>query len=223
MHSLVIHQVCKSFGRHEFLKDISFECETGEILGVFGRNGCGKSTLLKIIFGTLSAKITDVSIDGKKMIPKNNINEGHVSYVPQHDFLPKNMKVREVIPLYCQKGDDQDQIFYAPGIAKIEKKRISTLSMGELRYFELLLVASLQHPFMMLDEPFSMIDPLNKELISELLINLKKKKGIIITDHYYEDVLRISDKNILIKDGNVIQINGEKDLINEGYLKSSDF
>ena len=91
--------------------------------------------------------------------------------------------------------------FRAPFIERIATRKIGTLSLGELRYFELLLVAHLEHPFLLLDEPFSMIELLYKEAIKEFLLSLKAKKGILLTDHYYRDVLDISDRNLVLVDG----------------------
>ncbi len=218
MSSLKINRLYKDFGKSSLLKDISFECKTGQILGVFGKNGTGKSTLLKIIFGTMNTKTIQLQIDAKIMKPKDVIKSKRIAYLPQDTFLPKRLKVRDIIPIFFHDGKKQDSIFYAPKISTFEKKKIGNLSMGELRYLELLLIGNLEHSFLMLDEPFSMIEPLYKEIIKKKLITLKEKKGIIITDHYYSDVIEITDYNFLIKDGTKIDINSLNDLEKHGYL-----
>ena len=144
-----------------------------------------------------------------------------ISYLPQDSFLPQDLKVRDVIPLYYRDGEAQDKIFYDPRIAKFERQKIGTLSLGERRYFEIVLISRLPHPFLLLDEPFSMVEPLYQDLIKELLYSLKKQKGIIITDHYYENVLQISDRKMMIKDGESIEIENDIDLIENGYLAKS--
>ena len=73
----------------------------------------------------------------------------------------------------------------------------------------------------MLDEPFSMVEPLYQDSIKELLTELKKEKGIIITDHYYRNVLDVSDRKMIIKDGKSIEIEDESDLIENGYLQEA--
>ena len=73
----------------------------------------------------------------------------------------------------------------------------------------------------MLDEPFSMVEPLYQDSIKELLTELKKEKGIIITDHYYRNVLDVSDRKMIIKDGKAIEIENEIDLIENGYLREA--
>ena len=92
--------------------------------------------------------------------------------------------------------------------------------MGQLRYLELLIIGNLEHQFLMLDEPFSMIEPLYKDVIKELLLKLKETKGIILTDHYYDDVLQVTDRNFILKDAIKIEIKNREDLYKFEYLKS---
>lgn len=213
-----LHRASKSFGPKEVINDIFFSLETGEIIGLFGRNGCGKSTLLKIIFGSLSYNNFDAVIDGEKYYPSKNIQRQQFAYLPQQPFLPKNLKVRDVIPIYFSEEKEQDTIFYDPFIAKLAAKKVGELSLGEARYFEVLLLANLPHPFLLLDEPFSMIEPLYKEEIKKYLEALKMKKGILITDHYYDDVLQVSNKNFLIKDGLALEVKTKENLKELEYL-----
>ena len=215
---LHIQNARKSFGKKEVLKNVSLTLAQGEIISLFGRNGSGKSTLLKMLFGTLKADSISLQIDGKNIHPKEIIPKRHIGYLPQDHFLPNHLKVRDVIPLFHTDGDDQDLIFRAPFIEKVATRKVGTLSLGELRYLELLLVAHLDHPFLLLDEPFSMIEPLYKQVIKEFLFSLKAKKGILLTDHYYRDVLDISDRNLVLVDGTTQIARDVEDLKRLGYI-----
>jgi len=221
MESLSVTGLTKSFGTKKVLDDLSLTLQTGDILGVFGRNGSGKSTMLKILFGTVEANALSMWHNNTLIRAKNVIPNSIISYLPQDPFLSKSLKVRDVIPMYFTESELQDKIFYASGISKITDTKVGNLSMGELRYFELILVGNLNHPFIMLDEPFSMVEPLYKERIKEFLNGLKTTKGIILTDHYYKDVLSLSTSNILLKDGKPITVTNESQLIAEGYLPES--
>lgn len=220
MSRLEITELSKSFGKKKVLDNVSFTCTTGEIVGIFGRNGSGKSTLLKLLFGTLKADSGVISVNSEIIKPGEIITSKKIAYLPQDTFLPKGRKVREIIPLFYTSGEEQDKIFYAPGVAKFENLKVGNLSLGQLRYFEILLLGNLGHPFLMLDEPFSMIEPLYKDTIKNLLVALKETKGILITDHYYNDVLEVTDSNFLIKEGRKIKIEGKTDLVKEEYLNS---
>ena len=218
MDILQLHSAVKSFGKKKVVRAVAFELEKGTILGLFGRNGSGKSTLLKLLFGTLKADSLEMTMNNQKVIPSSVIAKQCIGYVPQHDFLPKHTKVRDVIPLFHVSEATQDAIFYDPTIATMTYKKIGALSLGELKYLEVLLVAHLSHPFLLLDEPFTMLEPMQKERLKEFLISIKSDKGIVITDHYYHDVLDITDQNIVLKDGVAYPIHGSEDLKKFEYL-----
>lgn len=222
MNFLNITNLSKSYGKKVLLKNVSLKCKTGEIIGIFGRNGTGKSTLLKLIFGTLKADFINLKINNKYINPNTIIASKKVAYLPQQSFLPKELTVRKIIPLMFTSGEDQDKIFYKKGIASFEKIPVGKLSIGQLRYLELLLIGNLKCDFLLLDEPFSMIEPLYKDIIAEHLLELKKDKGILLTDHYYDDVLKIADKNFVLKEGKLHSIKNETDLIKYNYLNRVD-
>jgi len=217
IQQLAASGITKSFGSKILLNDISLAIQTGEILALFGSNGTGKSTLLKVLFGVIKAPKFNLSLNNQHITIQDVIPKQIIGYLPQMPFIPKSLKVRDVIPLYY-KGDTQDKIFYAPGIQRFTNKSVSQLSMGELRYFECLLIGNLNHPFLILDEPFSMIEPLYKEKIKEFLFSIQPAKGIIITDHYYKDVLSVSTKNVLLKNGLLAEVATEQELVTYGYI-----
>lgn len=226
MALLQVKQIEKSFGKKKLLKGIDFELKTGEILGVFGRNGSGKSTLLKILFGTQTAKTGSIKINEKQYAVRKYfwnrnpiVADEVIGYLPQFSFLSQSSKVWDLIPKYFE-GEEQDLIFRAPRMTKIAKRKVNELSLGERRYLEVLIVGNLKHPFLLLDEPFSMVEPLFKELIHEFLSSLKSKKGILLTDHYYHDVWQLADRNLVLKDGNLLEVNALEDLVQAGYLRS---
>ena len=217
--TLQVNSIKKAFRRKHVLTDIHFKLAQGEIIGLLGRNGCGKSTLLKILFGTLKADAFDININVKPIKASEIIPNQYIGYLPQDSFLPRHIKVRDAIPMFFNDGDAQDVIFRIPFIEEIAAKKTGSLSLGQLRYLEVLLVAHLPHPFLLLDEPFSMIEPQYKEVISQLLLSLKAKKGILLTDHYYTDVLRISDTNWILRNGQLHQAHTPEDLQQLEYLK----
>jgi ABC-type multidrug transport system ATPase subunit len=220
-HILRLDLIEHNFGKKSILSKVNFTCNTGDVMAIFGRNGSGKSTLLKSLFGTLQPDKIELNLDGRiisHISPKDKI----IAYLPQDPFLPKDVKVRNIIPMYFPDGDVQNRIFYSPLIDKIGNQKTGTLSLGELRYLEFLLIINLDHPFILLDEPFSMIEPLYKDAIKEIIKEYKKDKGFIITDHYYLDILEVANKKMILKDGISHEVLGLKDLIENGYLPSAD-
>jgi len=220
MAILEINNASKSFGKKQILQDVSFQLKTGEILGIFGRNGSGKSSLLKMLFGTLKSDALNLKIDGKPFFGSDVIREQKIGYLPQFSFLPKANRVWDVVPKFFEDGKLQDRVMRDPGIDRISGTKISQLSQRERRYLELQLVGNLAHPFLMLDEPFSMVEPLYIEHIKRFLLEVKKTKGIILTDHYYHSVWEISDRKKLIKQGTMHAIESKENLRELGYIRS---
>lgn len=220
-HTLNVKSVNHSFGKRQILSDISFTCKTGDVIAIFGRNGTGKSTLLKILFGTLHADKSEFYLDNKIASAKIRLNK-FIAYHHQEVFLPKNTTVRNLIPLYIPDGEKQNKLFYDQRINKIENLKVGVLSIGEQRFLQFLLILSLDHYFVLLDEPFSMVEPLYKDLIKEKIYEYRYQKGFVITDHYYQDVLQVANIKKVIKDGALLNVIKESDLIDFGYL-SDDF
>jgi ABC-type multidrug transport system ATPase subunit len=215
-HKIAVRVVLHSFGHRRILTNITFECNTGEIIGLFGRNGTGKTTLFKIMFGILKPDQAEIYFDGR-MIRYGEKLTNFVGYHTQEIMLPRYTKTRDVISMYLPLKQ-QDKVFYAIGVQDMANKRICDLSLGQQRYLQLLLLLNLDHPFLILDEPFSMVEPRYKALIKEKLIEYRSQKGFIITDHYYRDVLEITDRTYLLKDGILTAIQKNTDLIDLGYL-----
>lgn len=217
-HKILVRVVLHSFGERRILSNITFECSTGEIIGLFGRNGTGKTTLFKILFGTLKPDHAEIYFDNRLIKYGEGLNN-FTGYHTQEIMLPKYTKSRDVISMYLPLAK-QDKVFYATGVHDMANKRICDLSLGQQRYLQLLLLLNLDHPFLILDEPFSMVEPRYKSLIQEKLIEYRSHKGFLITDHYYRDVLEICDKTHLLKDGILIPIEKNTDLVHHGYLSS---
>ena len=219
-HTLNVKSIDHSFGERKILSDIKFICNTGDVVGIFGRNGTGKSTLLKILFGTLHPTKSEFYLDNQNVSSRIHLNK-FIGYHHQEVFLPKNMTVRNLICMYLPDGEKQNKLFYNQRINKIETQKVGALSMGEQRFLQFLLLLNLDHYFLLLDEPFSMIEPLYKDLIKEKIEEYKSNKGFIITDHYYLDVLQVSTIKKVIKDGVMNSVSNDIDLVDFGYLLGS--
>jgi ABC-type multidrug transport system ATPase subunit len=214
---LEVKSVCHSFGTKPVLSDVTFECRTGDITAIFGRNGSGKSTLFKILFGSLEADNSVIYINGKGGNGRTHLNR-LIGLHHQEVFLPVDLKVRSVISLFLQDGEIQNKIFYDPLIARIENQIVSSLSLGEQRYLQFLLMLNASHYFLLLDEPFTMVEPLYRDKIKEKILEYKHKKGFIISDHYYQDVVQIAEKLLVLNDGILRHIEQVSDLVKSGYL-----
>lgn len=215
-HLLEIDSVQKSFDFKTILSDVYLKCETTDIIGLLGRNGSGKSTFLKIIFGIITADFKFVRVDG---VIKNNTKElfKEISYLSQDNFIPNHFAVEKVISLTI-KEDKKDKFCQDEMIESFKDKRIRHLSAGELRYLEIKLVLFNDSKFVLLDEPYNGLSPLMMEKVNMMIKENAQYKGILITDHNYQNVIAISNKLILMKEGKVHHLKNEKELIEMCYL-----
>ena len=220
--TLEIDSVIKSYNNSELLNNIYLKCETGNVVGILGRNGCGKSTLLKILFGTVFTFNKNIRINGKnynKPYTKGDL----ITYMPQDGFLPNRLSVKRIISLFITDKSKRENILSDVHIKEHLNKRVGVLSAGELRYFEVILLLNLNTKFVVLDEPFSKIEPITKEKIKDLLLEYKSHKGIIITDHDYRNIIDSSDQLYIITHGTCKLIKDKIELENMNYIPEGTF
>lgn len=216
MSSLFVDSVTKSYDNRVILSDVFLSCEIGEIKGLIGRNGCGKSTLLKIIFGVEKAEYKFVKVDGK-LIKNTADSKGLISYLPQNHFLPNGIKIISIINLFLEKRHAEKLLLNA-FVNPLLNKTSQELSGGQRRIVEILLLIHTNAKFILLDEPFNGLSPILKEYVLECLLEVKTDKGIIITDHDYENVLKLADTISFLKEGYLRDIKDKSQLIALGYF-----
>ena len=217
-HLLEIDSIQKNFGHQSIVSDVYLKCETGDIIGILGRNGCGKSTLLKIIFGVVSADFKFVRIDGKVQLKAAALFRD-ISYLHQDSCIPKSLSVKKAIQLSIPKEELLD--FYADEmIHNIRDKKTRHLSGGELRYLEIKLALRNPSKFVLLDEPYNGLSPLMGEKINQLILDNSARKGIIITDHNYQNVTSVATQLTLMKEGKLHYLKDKMELVEKGYLNS---
>jgi len=206
-----------SFDERKILQGIYLECSQGEVLGLLGRNGCGKSTMLKIIFGCVEPGHKYVAIDG--VFVKKGYKNCQIAYLPQHHYLPSGIKISKlakpvVDPLLWDEfcAFEVYQSYY--------NKTVTDISGGEWRQIEMLMVLYSRAKFILLDEPFTHISPIQVEEFKRIIRDRAQTKGIIVTDHYYKNVLEVSDRLLLISNGYTEMITDREDLVRYGYLSA---
>ena len=214
---LEIDNIELSFDTKRILYGIYLKAETGCVTGILGRNGSGKTSLLRVLFGDLSPKYKNIRINGtfqKRRLFKTN----KVAYLPQHQLLPNNLKLRDAFKLFETAWTDFTHHFSS--FEKYIHSRIKDLSSGERRVVEAYLVLSSKKEIILLDEPFSFVAPLYVEKFKFLIQKTKKVKTIIVTDHFYRDILDVSDNIYFLKNGYSKLIRSKDELEDEGYLRS---
>jgi lipopolysaccharide export system ATP-binding protein len=211
-----VDSIRKSFGTKQVLTDIYLRCQTGDVIGLLGRNGIGKSTLLKIMFGTLYTDYKHIRINDS-ILDQPYKTKNKIAFLSQDKFLPGNLTINQVTHLFNGQLD-QKKFLNDEVLSPIINTRIRNLSGGESRYLEVKLILSLESVFVLLDEPFNGISPLHIDLIKKMIHEHSVNKGIILTDHDYRNVLDAANKYYLLFDGGIKKITTKQDLTNWGYL-----
>ncbi|MDQ0593241.1 lipopolysaccharide export system ATP-binding protein [Chryseobacterium ginsenosidimutans] len=219
MSKLHVDSITKSFDEKKVLKDIYISCEKGKVVGLLGRNGTGKSTLLKIIFGIEKGDSQFIRVDNK-VLQNQMDRKGRIAYLPQYSLLPRGVKVKDMIMLFCTK-ENSDTLFESELIKPFLHKTSKHLSAGEKKIVEVLLIIHSDSKFVLLDEPFNTLSPKITFQLQEIIREQSKQKGIIISDHRFQEVLDISDEVYLLSNGYLKQIKDLKELQQYNYLPKS--
>lgn len=199
------------------LRHINFRVETGDILLILGRNGAGKSTLFKSIFGTIKPDQRFVRIDGIVKANPFEIENG-ISYSTHYCHLPENKTVKQLIDLYINDQNTKELLYKNEVLVYILNQKLKELSFGIKSYVQTLLYLYDSSKFCLLDEPFASLSPLLAEKILDLIVVQSKSKGIIISDHQFENVFEVATKKYVLSKGKLIPVENRNDLIESGYI-----
>jgi len=216
IHTLEADGIQLEFGLRRILSDVYLKCETGKITGLLGRNGQGKSCLMNVMLGTLKSSINSVRFDGE-VIRNIRKRPEQLLYLPQFNFIPKSLKVKQVLDDFrLSYVDFADRFTDFRGRTDT---RVGQLSGGQWRTLEIYIIAKTPSLFAMLDEPFTHLNPVGIEKIKEFLAEEKTNKGFLITDHLYPHLLDISDSVYLLTDGKTHLTQSIEDLDRLGYIR----
>ena len=214
VHTLEADSIFLEFENRRILTDVYLKCETGKITGLLGRNGQGKTCLMNIIHGTLRGTSQSIRFDDTHIFQAFK-RPDLLTYLPQFNFIPKNLSIRRIFDDFETLFDDFKQHF--PSFEKYEKTKIKDLSGGERRLIEVYVLIKSNTLFTMLDEPFSHLMPIHIEAIKEILSAEKHKKGFLVTDHSFRHVINVCEDIYVLKDGKTHRTKTIDDIETLGY------
>ncbi len=215
MSVLRAEKLTKSFNHRVVVKEVDIEVHSTEIIGLLGRNGAGKTTTFQMIVGLIKPDRGEIFLDKKDISQCTSPDRAKagITYLPQEHsvFLKASVMNNLMLILELQPLEKKEQEEIARklledlGLADISKQMAYSLSGGERRRLEICRSLVLKPKFLLLDEPFTGIDPLTIVELQKIMMRLKKRGiGIIISDHNVRDTLKISDRAYIIDSGELL-------------------
>lgn len=219
MALLELQHLKKYYATHKAVDDTSFQINEGSIFGLLGPNGAGKTTLLRMITGIFFPDEGEIIFDGKKFDPENDLQK--IGYMPEERGLYKKMKIGEQALYLAQlKGLSRDEAmrkikywFERLDMQSWWNKKVEDLSKGMGQKLQFVTTVLHEPKLIILDEPFSGLDPVNANLIKDEIYSLAKKGStIIFSTHRMEQVEEICDHIVLVNLGKKILDGSVKDI-----------
>jgi lipopolysaccharide export system ATP-binding protein len=222
--SISVEGLVKTFKRRKVVDGIELSVEPGEVVGLLGPNGAGKTTTFYIIVGLLAPDGGRVFLNGTDVtdIPMYERARQGISYLPQEPSVFRKLTVRENVKAIVEfldipEGDKEERLrvhLEELGILHLSDVKAYALSGGERRRVEIARALVNSPSFILLDEPFSGIDPIAVGDIQDIVVELKQKGiGILVTDHNVGATLGICDRAYIIDNGTILKAGTPAEII----------
>ncbi len=222
MNALEVRHLCKSFGDLKAVDDVSFGVPEGCVFGLIGRNGAGKTTTIRMMMNVFGPDSGEILFKGKRT---DDEFRRKVSYLPEERGLYKSMKIIDLLHFFLEiRGIDPGKVkkeindyLERFSLADRQQGKVEDLSKGNQQKIQFI-AAILSNPdVLVLDEPFSGLDPVNAGLLKDIVMDLKKQgKVIIFSTHLMELAERMCDQIALIHKGKLV-LNGSLGSIKQKY------
>ena len=216
MRKLQTCEISKSYGGRKVVDAVSMLVEQGEVVGLLGPNGAGKTTSFYMIVGLISPDSGRVLVDDVEItsLPMYQRARRGLSYLPQEPSVFRKLTVEEnllaileTLPLSGRaRRERMHSLIEQLGLAKVRHNKSYTLSGGERRRVEIARSLVIEPRFLLLDEPFSGIDPKQVLELQHIIFDLKRSGiGILVTDHNVRETLAVTDRAYIINNGRIFR------------------
>jgi lipopolysaccharide export system ATP-binding protein len=216
MRKLQTCEISKSYGGRKVVDDVSILVEQGEVVGLLGPNGAGKTTSFYMIVGLIGPDSGRILLDEEEITPLPMYQRARkgISYLPQEPSVFRKLTVEEnllaileTLPLNArQRRERMHSLIEQLGLEKVRQNKGYTLSGGERRRVEIARSLVIEPAFLLLDEPFSGIDPLQVLELQRSIFELKRSGiGILVTDHNVRETLAVTDRAYIINNGQIFR------------------
>lgn len=208
--SILVDELCKTYGEQKALDGISFRAMPGSVLGFLGPNGAGKSTTMKILTGYIPQTSGRAEVCGFDVSTHSMEVRRHIGYLPEHNPLYLDMYVREALGFIGaihqseNKAKRIDEVIELCGLGQEQNKKISALSKGYRQRVGLAQAIFSDPKVLILDEPTSGLDPNQVIGIRSLIRDLAKTRTVILSTHIMQEVEAVCENVIIIDQGKIV-------------------
>jgi lipopolysaccharide export system ATP-binding protein len=220
----------KSYRGRKVVDDVELEIGQGEVVGLLGPNGAGKTTTFYILVGLARPDSGRVLLNGDEItdLPMYLRARSGISYLPQEPSVFRQLTseenllaVLETLPLTTEQQRDRlEELLVQMGLETVRQSKAYTLSGGERRRLEIARSLTLQPSFILLDEPFSGIDPLTVKDLQEIIRDLSRSGiGVLITDHNVRETLKVTDRAYIVNHGKIFRAGRPEELSNDPEVR----
>lgn len=227
---LIAENLVKKYSRRIVVNKVNIEVKEGEIVGLLGPNGAGKTTTFYMITGFIQPEAGDIYLDKEKITkkPMHKRAQLGIGYLPQEASIFRGLSVENNLMAMLEilikdpgrRKSRFDELVKEFKLSPLLTRTANKLSGGERRRVEIARALTSNPKFLLLDEPFTGIDPITREELQEMVLVLKKKNiGVLITDHNVRETLQITDSAYLMFDGKIILKGRTEDLTSNKRAK----
>ena len=228
---LEVKNIHKKYAQREVVNDVSFSVKAGEIVGLLGPNGAGKTTCFYITCGLVRSNKGEVFLNHKSIghMPMHKRANLGLGYLPQEPSIFRKLSVEDNIMAVLelnkslpakQRKNRLEELLSEFNVENVRHIKGITLSGGERRRVEIARSLAMDPKFILLDEPFSGIDPISVGDIQKIIYQLRDKGiGILITDHNYREMLDTCNRSYVLNSGKIIAQGGKESILTNDYVK----
>ena len=230
MHTLQTAELTKSYRGRKVVDNVSVRVKQGEVVGLLGPNGAGKTTTFYMIVGLITPD------SGRVMLNDNDLTQlamyqrarKGISYLPQEASVFRKLSVEDNLMAILQtlrlsrreRLDRMDRLIAQLGLEQVRKSKGYVLSGGERRRVEIARSLVIEPSFLLLDEPFSGIDPIQVLELQKIIFDLKNSGiGILMTDHNVRETLAVTDRAYIINNGRIFRSGSPESLGNDADVR----
>jgi len=230
MSKLETREISKSYRGRKVVDDVNVSVDQGEVVGLLGPNGAGKTTSFYMIVGLISPDSGYILVDGADITPLPMYKRARrgISYLPQEASVFRKLSVEEnlmaileTLPLRNRERHERlDRLIEQLGLEKVRRSQGYMLSGGERRRVEIARSLVIDPKFLLLDEPFSGIDPIQVLELQRIIFDLKRDGiGILVTDHNVRETLTVTDRAYIIDNGRIFRAGSPEALARDPEVK----